>query len=98
MYSKEVEDVLYTHPAVSQAAVVGIPDEKWGEAVQALVVLKQGEKGDEKEFIDHCRKKLAGFKCPKFLEFRDEFPQTSLGKINKKQIRDTYWEKLERKI
>lgn len=98
VYSKEVEDVLYTHPAVSEAAVVGIPDEKWGEAVQALVVVKEGKKLDAKELIDHCRNKLAGFKCPKVVEFRDEFPKTGLGKINKKQIRDSYWGKLDRKI
>lgn len=98
VYSKEVEDALYSHPAVSEAAVVGVPDEKWGEAVQALIILKKGKNADAKELIDHCRKKLAGFKCPKFVEFRDEFPKTGLGKINKKQLRDPYWEKLDRKI
>jgi long-chain acyl-CoA synthetase len=98
VYSKEVEEVLYTHPAVFEAAVVGVPDEKWGEAVQAFIVLKEGQKAPAEELIDHCRKTLAGFKCPKGVEFRDSLPKTGLGKINKKAIRDPYWEELNRKI
>jgi long-chain acyl-CoA synthetase len=60
--------------------------------------LKKGQKATAEELIHHCRKTLAGFKCPKGVEFRDSFPKTGLGKINKKKIRDPYWEKLNRKI
>jgi long-chain acyl-CoA synthetase len=98
VYSKEVEDILYTHPAVAEAAVVGVPDDKWGEAVKALIIVKQGQKTDPDELIAHCRKGIAGFKCPKSIEFRDSLPKTPLGKINKKALRKPYWEGLGRKI
>lgn len=98
VYSKEVEDVLYTHPAVAEAAVVGVPDGKWGEAVKALIVVKQGQKPDPDELIEHCRREIAGFKCPKSIEFRQSLPKTPLGKIDKKALRGPYWEGLGRKI
>ena len=98
VYSREVEDVLYTHPAVAGAAVIGVPDEKWGEAVKALVILKEGEKATPEELIAHCRKYIAGFKCPKAIELRDSFPKTSLGKINKLKLREPYWQGLGRKL
>jgi acyl-CoA synthetase (AMP-forming)/AMP-acid ligase II len=98
VYSKEVEDVLYTHPAVAEAAVVGVPDEKWGEGVKALVVMKEGKTVDAEELINHCRKDIAGFKCPKSIEFRKDLPKTPLGKVNKKALRDPYWEGLDRKL
>jgi long-chain acyl-CoA synthetase len=98
VYSKEVEDVLYTHPKVAEAAVIGVPDEKWGEAVKALIVLKEGQETDAGALIAYCREEIAGFKCPKSIEFRDSFPRTPLGKINKKKLREPYWEELGRKI
>jgi long-chain acyl-CoA synthetase len=98
VYSKEVEDVLYTHPAVAGAAVIGVPDEKWGEAVKGLIVLKDGEKATTEELIAHCRKYIAGFKCPKSVKFIDSLPRTSLGKIDKQKLREPYWRGLGRKL
>ncbi len=98
VYSKEVEDVLYTHPAVGEAAVIGVPDEKWGEAVKALIVAREGEKATPEELIAHCRKRIAGFKCPKSIEFMETLPRTSLGKIDKQGLREPYWSGLGRKL
>jgi long-chain acyl-CoA synthetase len=98
VYSKEVEDVLYSHPAVIEAAVIGVPDEKWGEAVKALVVLKEEDKVNPEDLITHCRKHIAGFKCPKSIEFLYNLPKTSLGKIDKKRLREPYWQGLGRKL
>ncbi len=91
VYSKEIEDVLFAHPDILEAAVIGVPDEKWGEMVRALVVLKEDKTATENDIIAHCKKHLAGFKCPKAVEFRDGFPKTGLGKINKKELREDYW-------
>ncbi|OPY78732.1 MAG: Long-chain-fatty-acid--CoA ligase [Syntrophorhabdus sp. PtaU1.Bin058] len=98
VYSKEVEDVLYLHPAVAGAAVIGVPDEKWGEAVAALIIAKEGKEITQEELVAHCRKHIAGYKCPKLIEFRREFPQTSLGKIDKKALREPYWKELKRAL
>ena len=98
VYSKDVEDVIYEHKAVAEAAVIGIPDEKWGELIKALVVLKEREKATEQDIIAHCKERLTGFKCPKSVEFRDSFPKTGLGKIAKNVLRGKYWEGYERKI
>lgn len=87
VYSKEVEDIICLHPDVHEVAVIGVPDEKWGEAVKAIVVLKKGARIGEGEIISHCKKYLAGFKCPKFVEFVSELPRTSLGKIDKNTLR-----------
>jgi fatty-acyl-CoA synthase len=96
--SIEVEDCLYQHPAVAEACVIGVPDEKWGETVKALVVLKPGASASEQELIDHCRGTLAHFKCPTSVEFRDEFARTSTGKLQKFKIREPYWEGRERMV
>ncbi len=96
--SIEVEDCLYQHPAVAEACVIGVPDEKWGETVKALVVLKAGATASEQELIDHCRKHLAHFKCPTSVEQRAEFARTSTGKLQKFKIRAPYWEGRERAV
>jgi len=96
--SIEVEDCLYQHPAVAEACVIGVPDEKWGETVKALVVLKPGTDASETELIEHCRASLAHFKCPTSVEFRDEFARTSTGKLQKFKIRAPYWEGRERQV
>ncbi|NIQ37563.1 MAG: long-chain-fatty-acid--CoA ligase [Proteobacteria bacterium] len=98
VYSTEVEHVLYKHPGVLEAAVIGVPDEKWGEAVKAVVVLKEGEKVPEKGIIDFCKADLAHFKCPKSIDFVDSLPRTGSGKIHKKSIRDRYWVGYEKKV
>jgi acyl-CoA synthetase (AMP-forming)/AMP-acid ligase II len=98
VYSKEVEDAIYEHPAVAEVAVIGVPDEKWGEMVKALVVLKAGEAATEDEIISHCKQRLGSFKCPKSVEFYDRFPRTGLEKIAKNVLRERYWKGLERRI
>ena len=88
VYSKEVEDVLVDHPHVLEAAVIGIPDEVWGESVKAFIVAEEGSKITEKPLISFCKERLAGFKCPKHVEFVDELPKTVLGKWNKVALRE----------
>jgi acyl-CoA synthetase (AMP-forming)/AMP-acid ligase II len=93
VYSTEVENVLYMHPKVLEAAVFGVPDEKWGEAVTAAVVLRQNESASEQEIIQFCREYQAAYKTPKTIVFLDELPKTGSGKITKKALRDPYWKK-----
>lgn len=97
VYSTEVEDVLYTHPAVLEAAVFGVPNEQWGEAVHAIVVARHEVSADE--LIAHCRKSLAGYKVPRGIDFRsDELPKSGPGKILKRELRAPYWAGNERQI
>ena len=93
VYSTEVENVLYMHPAILEAAVFGVPDERWGEAVNAAVVLKAGESATEDEIIAFCKQQQASYKAPKTVVFLDELPKTGSGKIYKKGLRDPYWKK-----
>ena len=93
VYSTEVENVLYTHPAVLEAAVIGVPDPKWGEAIKACVVLKPGKEATEKQIIDFCKENLAHYKAPKSVHFLEALPRTGSGKIFKKGLRDSYWDK-----
>jgi len=90
VYSIEVENVLYSHPAVLEAAVIGVPDPKWGEAVKAVVVLKPGVRASEDEIIRYCKSCIAGYKTPKSVDFVDEMPKTGSGKIYKKGLKDVY--------
>jgi acyl-CoA synthetase (AMP-forming)/AMP-acid ligase II len=91
VYSREVEDVLYMHPAVAEAAVIGIPDPVWVERVHALVVLNPGAEATEEEIINFCKKRIAHFKAPKGVEFVEALPKSPQGKIVKKEIRQKYW-------
>jgi len=93
VYSTEVENVLYMHPKVLEAAVFGVPDDRWGEAVSAAVVLKENESATAKEIIRFCREYQAAYKTPKTIIFLDELPKTGSGKITKKALRDPYWKK-----
>ena len=90
VYSTEVENVLYAHPAVLEAAVIGIPDPHWGEAVKACIVLKPGQQVTETDIISFCKEELAGYKAPKSVDFIDSLPKTGSGKIYKKGLRDPY--------
>ncbi|MBV9410464.1 MAG: AMP-binding protein, partial [Acidimicrobiia bacterium] len=96
--SIEVEDRLFSHPAVAEVCVLGVPDEKWGETVKALVVLKEGETVTEVELIEHCRDGLAHYKCPTSVEFRTELARTATGKLQKFKLRAPFWEGRERKV
>ncbi|HXW32258.1 MAG TPA: AMP-dependent synthetase, partial [Acidimicrobiales bacterium] len=96
--SIEVEDCLYQHPAVAEAAVIGVPDEHWGETVKALVVLKAGVTASEAELIEHCRARLAHFKCPTSVEMREALSRTATGKLQKYKLRQAFWEGRPRKV
>jgi acyl-CoA synthetase (AMP-forming)/AMP-acid ligase II len=96
--SIEVEDCLFSHPAVAEVAVIGVPDEKWGETIKALVVLADGHQVTEAEIIAHCKQRMAGYKAPTSVEFRDAIPRTATGKIQKFKLRQTYWEGRERTV
>ena len=95
--SIEVEDALMSHPHVKEVAVIGIPDEKWGELVTALVV-PDGEEVTADELISHCRTSLAGYKCPKRVDFVDALPRTATGKLQKFKLRQPFWEGHERQV
>jgi acyl-CoA synthetase (AMP-forming)/AMP-acid ligase II len=96
--SIEVEDVLCSHPQVAEAAVIGVPDEKWGETVKALVVLAPGADVTEDELVAHCRERLAHFKCPTSIELRDALARTATGKLQKFKLREAYWEGRDRQV
>jgi len=90
--SIEVEDAVFSHPAVAEVAVIGVPDEKWGELVMALVVKAPEAQVTEEELIAYAKTKLAGYKCPKRVEFRTELARTATGKLQKFKLRESYWE------
>jgi len=96
--SIEVEGAIFSHPDVAEVAVIGVPDEKWGEAVLALVVLRDGAVMSEENVIAFTKTKLAGYKCPKRVEFRTELARTATGKLQKFKLRAPYWEGRERQV
>jgi acyl-CoA synthetase (AMP-forming)/AMP-acid ligase II len=96
--SIEVEDALFSHPSVAEVAVIGVPDDKWGETVKALVVLAQGKQASERELINHCRARLAHYKCPTSVEIRSELARTATGKLQKFKLRAPYWEGRTRQV
>jgi acyl-CoA synthetase (AMP-forming)/AMP-acid ligase II len=89
--SIEVEDALFQHPEITEVAVIGIPDEKWGELVTALVVTAPGSSLTEADVIAFAKTKLAGYKCPKKVEFRAELARTATGKLQKFKLREPFW-------
>ncbi len=98
VYPREVEEVLYRHPAVQEAAVIGVPDNVWVERVHAVIVLKEGAVTTSEEIIDFCKQNVARYKSPKSVEFVESLPKNPQGKILKREIRETYWAGRERKI
>ena len=99
VYSSEVENAISSHPDVAQVAAIGIPDDTWGEAVHAIVVLEAGCSASEEDLIEHARDSIAGYKVPKSIEFREEpLPLSGAMKVLKRELRAPYWEGKERGI
>jgi long-chain acyl-CoA synthetase len=99
VYSAEVEQALYKHAAVAECAVIGVPDPKWGEAVQAIVRLKPWQTASEAELVAHCHRLIAGYKCPRGVTFREEtLPLSGAGKILKTELRKPFWEGRDRAV
>ena len=96
--SIEVEDCLFSHEDVTEVAVIGVPHEKWGETVKALVVLAPNATATEQDLIDHCRERIAHYKCPTSVEMRDELARTATGKLQKFKLRDPYWADRQQQI
>src|SRR5262245_57856049 len=96
--SIEVEDAIFSHPDVAEVAVIGVPDEKWGETIKALVVKTDGSGLTEQELIDHVKSRLARYKAPSSVEFRDELARTATGKLQKVKLRAPYWEGRDRQV
>jgi long-chain acyl-CoA synthetase len=99
VFSTEVENVLYTHPAILEAAAVGVPDATWGEAIKAIVVLKPGMQASAEEIMAHCRSHVAHFKVPRSVDFYEgALPKSGSGKILKRELREKYWLGQERRV
>ncbi len=98
VYPAEVENALMSHPAIADAAVIGVPDEKWGEAVKAIVVLKPDADTTPDDIISFCRQRIAGYKTPKSVDFVEALPRNPSGKILRRELRDPYWAGRERRV
>jgi acyl-CoA synthetase (AMP-forming)/AMP-acid ligase II len=98
VYSPEVERVLAEHPAVMEVAIIGVPDDTWGESVKAVVSLKEGASATEAELIAHCQEHLARFKCPRSVDIIELLPRNPTGKILKRELRKPYWEGHDRQV
>ena len=98
IYPAEVENALMSNPDIIDAAVIGIPDEKWGESVKGFVVLKDGAKLSEVDIISYTKTQIAGYKCPKSINFIDMLPRNPSGKVLRRELREPFWEGIERKV
>jgi acyl-CoA synthetase (AMP-forming)/AMP-acid ligase II len=98
VYPNEVENAIFGHPAVMEVAVIGVPDEKWGEAVKAVVVLKPGAEATEEDVIAYARERIGGFKLPKSVDFIPALPRNATGKVLRRSLREPYWAGRERQV
>jgi len=98
VYPSEVEQAVWTHPAVEDCAVVGVPDDKWGEAVTAVVELKRGQAVTADEIIALCKQRLGSVKAPKAVEFWERLPRSANGKVLKREIRERFWQGRDRRV
>lgn len=98
VYSAEVETAIASHPAVGQCAVIGVPCDQWGERVHAVIILKAGITATDQDIVAHCRDRIAGYKCPRSVEFRESLPLSSVGKVLKTDLRAPYWQGRKRGV
>jgi acyl-CoA synthetase (AMP-forming)/AMP-acid ligase II len=98
IYPAEVENALFSHPAVADVAVIGVPDDKWGEAVKAVVVRKPGVELTPEALMVYARERIAGYKVPRSVDFVDALPRNPTGKILKRELRKPYWAGQERQV
>jgi acyl-CoA synthetase (AMP-forming)/AMP-acid ligase II len=98
IYPSDIEAILHVHPKILESAVIGVPDDKWGEAVKAIIVFKEGQDLSEQEVIQHCKANLAGYQVPKSVDFVSSIPRNPSGKVLKKELRKPYWEGHEANI
>ncbi len=98
IYPAEIEAVMIGHPKIAEVAVIGVPDEKWGQSVKAVVIPAPGVEVTEEEIIEWCRGKMAGYRIPRSVDFVSELPKTPTGKVKKKVLRESYWKGIDRKI
>ena len=97
VYPREVEDILYEHPAVMEAAVVGVPDSYRGETAKAFIVFKDGETASKEELSEFCKTRMAKYKVPRYYKFLDELPKSAVGKILRRVLRDQEYAKAGKK-
>ena len=98
IYPAEVENALMSHPEIADAAVIGVPDDKWGESVKGFVVLQPDSNLDETEIISYSRTQIAGYKCPKTINFIEALPRNPSGKILRRELREPFWEGKDRMV
>jgi acyl-CoA synthetase (AMP-forming)/AMP-acid ligase II len=98
VYPAEVENAIYGHPAVAEVAVIGVPSEKWGEEVKAIVAVKPGQEVTEADIIAWARERIAAFKAPKSVEFIEALPRNASGKILRRTLREPFWAGRERQV
>ena len=98
IYPAEVENALFGHPAVADVAVIGVPDDQWGEAVKAVIVLKPEALATPDELIEFARSRIAGFKLPKSVDFATELPRNPSGKVLRRELREPFWVGIQRRV